>query len=259
MWIYEPSEAETDASLPTQKAENAEEIVSQPEAETEDRAVLPAQAATEPLPPMGDKIPEKVHARKSFHASWDCWLLAAAFLLGSGAAGVLQAVSDARQTEVLRYYLDAWCRLFSAGELQHAVCIFSTEYFTLGIAASLFLLLGLSALGPLLIFGGMMLYGLGSGLLLVQLFAAGGWRAALPTLLWTGIPAALAGGGLCLFAASALQVSSRIRAYSFWNRATGQGQSGVQALIGQYLLTMALLLPLCGVAAGLSYLGSRFG
>ena len=32
---------------------------------------------------------------------------------------------------------------------------------------------------------------------------------------------------------------------------------GVQALLGQYLLTMVVLLPLCGAAAGLSYLGSR--
>ena len=39
------------------------------------------------------------------HATRDCWLLAAAFLLGSSAAGVLQAVCDARQAELLRYYL----------------------------------------------------------------------------------------------------------------------------------------------------------
>ena len=258
MWIYEPSDPETEHLLSAQEPDSTEEILPVPETAAENRALLPAQPAAESSRPVSKNAPEKAHAKKAFPASRDCWLLTAAFLLGSGAAGILQAVCDARQSEVLRYYLDAWRTLFAAGELQHAVRLFGAEYFTLGIVVSLFLLLGLSALGPLLIFGCMMLYGLGSGLLLVQLSAAGGWRAVLPTLLWTGLPAALAGGCLCLFAASALQVSSRIRAYSFWNRSAGQARPGVQALMGQYLLTMVLLLPLCGAAAGLSYLGSRF-
>lgn len=60
-----------------------------------------------------------------------------------------------------------------------------------------------------------------------------------------------------LFGACALQVSSRIHAYSFRRHPGGQARPGVQALLGQYLLTMVVLLPLCGAAAGLSYLGSR--
>ena len=60
-----------------------------------------------------------------------------------------------------------------------------------------------------------------------------------------------------LFGACALQVSSRIHAYSFRKHPGGQARPGVQALLGQYLLTMVVLLPLCGAAAGLSYLGSR--
>lgn len=60
-----------------------------------------------------------------------------------------------------------------------------------------------------------------------------------------------------LFGACALQVSSRIHAYSFRKHSGGQARPGVQALLGQYLLTMVVLLPLCGAAAGLSYLGSR--
>ena len=110
---------------------------------------------------------------------------------------------------------------------------------------SLFLVLGLSALGPVMIFGSMMLYGLGSGLLMVQLCTADGWKTVLLALLWTGLPAAATSGCLCFFGACALQVSSR------------QARPGVQALMGQYLLTMVVLLPLCGAAAGLSYLGSR--
>ena len=162
----------------------------------------------------------------------------------------------ARQAELLRYYLEAWQGMFAPGSMQGTVQLFSMEYLALGLVVSLFLVLGLSALGPIMIFGSMMLYGLGSGLLMVQLCTAGGWKTVLLALLWTGLPAAAASGCLCFFGACALQVSSRIHAYSFRKHSGGQARPGVQALLGQYLLTMVVLLPLCGAAAGLSYLGS---
>ena len=250
MWIYEQSSPEETlsllpqtVSLPVQKAESA----------------LPTVPATAPEPPTPvQQLPSKapcIPAKR--HATRDCWLLAAAFLLGCTAAGVLQAVCDARQAELLRYYLEAWQKLFAPGSMQGAVQLFSMEYLTLGLVVSLFLVLGLSALGPVMIFGSMMLYGLGSGLLMVQLCTAGGWKTILLALLWTGLPAAVASGCLCFFGACALQVSSRIHAYSFRKHPGGQARPGVQALLGQYLLTMVVLLPLCGAAAGLSYLGSR--
>ena len=247
MWIYEQSNPEETlsllpqtVSLPVQKAE----------------PVLPPAPAAEPEPV--EQLPQKEPCISSKrHATRDCWLLAAAFLLGCTAAGVLQAVCDARQTELLRYYLEAWQGLFAPGSMQGAVQLFGMEYLALGLMVSLFLVLGLSALGPVMIFGSMMLYGLGSGLLMVQLYAAGGWKTVLLILLWTGFPAAAASGCLCFFGACALQVSSRIHAYSFRKHSGGQAHPGVQALLGQYLLTMVILLPLCGAAAGLSYLGSR--
>lgn len=256
MWIYESSGTEPTV-MPAPLPERTDLPAVSP-AEIEERNL--SAACPEPRPPQSENRPAAAPCRtaKSCPATRDCVLLAAAFLLGSIAAGVLQAVCDARQTEVLGYYLDAWRALFAAESLQNTVHLFCAEYLTLGIVVSLFLILGFSALGPLLIFGCTMLYGLGSGLLLVQLSNAGGWRVVLPVLVWTGIPAALAGGCLCLFGASALQVSGRIRAYSFRAHSAGQAGPGVRALLGQYLLTMVLLLPLCGAAAGLSCLGSRF-
>lgn len=247
MWIYEQTKSEENFSLlpqtvglPVQTAESA-------------LPPVPAQAA-EPAEQLTQKEP-CIPAKR--HATQDCWLLAAAFLVGCTAAGVLQAVCDARQTELLQYYLEAWQRLFAPGSMQGAVQLFGMEYLTLGLVVSLFLVLGLSALGPVMIFGNMMLYGLGSGLLMVQLCAAGGWKTVLLALLWTGLPTVAASGCLCFFGACALQVSSRIHAYSFRRHPGGQARPGVQALLGQYLLTMVMLLPLCGAAAGLSYLGSR--
>lgn len=249
MWIYEQTKPEENFSLLPQ-------TVSLP-VQTAEHALPPAPAQA---PEPAEQLPQKelcIPARR--HATRDCWLLAAAFLLGCTAAGVLQAVCDARQAELLQYYLEAWQKLFAPGSMQGTVQLFGMEYLALGLVVSLFLVLGLSALGPVMIFGNMMLYGLGSGLLMVQLCTAGagGWKTVLLVLLWTGLPAAAASGCLCFFGACALQVSSQIHAYSFRKHSGGQARPGVQALLGQYLLTMVVLLPLCGAAAGLSYLGSR--
>ena len=247
MWIYEQTKSEENFSLlpqtvglPVQTAESA-------------LPPVPAQAA-EPAEQLTQKEPCTPAKR---HATRDCWLLAAAFLLGCTAAGVLQAVCDARQTELLQYYLEAWQRLFAPGSMQGAVQLFGMEYLTLGLVVSLFLVLGLSALGPVMIFGNMMLYGLGSGLLMVQLCTAGGWKAILPALLWTGLPAAAASGCLCFFGACALQVSSRIHAFSFGRGDKGNHPAGARLLVGQFALLAVCLCPLCGAATGLVCLANR--
>ena len=157
--------------------------------------------------------PERLH-RRMRHASRDCCLLAAAFLLGTAAAGSLQAVCDASQQEMLRYFLQHWCALFSISATPSAAGLFCAEYAALAAAATLLLLLGLSAVGPVCIFLFTMLYGLGNGLLSAQLLAGADGKSILALLL-LGIPAACAAGGLCMFGAAALQVSGHIRAYSF--------------------------------------------
>ena len=247
MWIYEQEKTEENlsllpqtVSLPVQKAEPALPTV--PET---------APEPVEQLPSKEPCIPAKRHATQ------DCWLLAAAFLLGSSAAGVLQAVCDARQAELLRYYLEAWQGLFAPGSMQGTVQLFSMEYLALGLVVSLFLVLGLSALGPVMIFGSMMLYGLGSGLLMVQLCTAGGWKTMLSALLWTGLPAAAASGCLCFFGACALQVSSRIHAFSFGRGDKGNHPAGARLLVGQFALLAVCLCPLCGAATGLVCLANR--
>ena len=247
MWIYEQTKPEEalsllpqTVSLPVQKAESA----------------LPTAPAT--APEIVEKLPQKEPCIPSKrHATRDCWLLAAAFLLGCTAAGVLQAVCDARQAELLQYYLEAWQRLFAPGSLQGTVQLFGMEYLALGLVVSLFLVLGLSALGPVMIFGSMMLYGLGSGLLMVQLCAAGGWKTVLLALLWTGLPAAAASGCLCFFGACALQVSSRIHAFSFGRGDKGNHPAGARLLVGQFALLAVCLCPLCGAATGLVCLANR--
>lgn len=247
MWVYPSTEAQT-----LQERQNP--LPQLPAAPSTELSAVGADDKPEPLTTAREKPPESPH-RHAQHASRDCCLLAAAFLIGTAAAGSLQAVCDASQREMLRYFLQRWCGLFSASALPSAAGLFCTEYAALAAAATLLLLLGLSAVGPVCIFLFAMLYGLGNGLLSAQLLAGADWKNIL-ALVVLGIPAACAAGCLCMFGAAALQVSARIRAYSF-RKTAGQTCSGARELLGQYLLVVVAFLPLCGAAAGLAYLGGK--
>lgn len=212
----------------------------------------PVPAETSPCKPEQPKA--KKARRRSQSATVDCCLLAAAFLLGTAAAGSLQALCDTGQADVLQHYLQCWQELFSVPDLQRAGGLFCAEYAALAAAATALLLLGLSAVGPICIFLTAMLYGLGNGLLSVQLLSGADWKHRIGCVLLFGAPVACAAGGLCLFGAAALQVSARIRAYSFRHQS---GQAGAKDLLGQYVLAMVAFLPLCGAATALACLGGK--
>ena len=194
MWVYPSDEVrtspETTALLPQLPAESGTPKQSVPE---------PLNAG-EAMPDGVAQQPERLH-RRMRHASRDCCLLAAAFLLGTAAAGALQAVCDASQQEMLSYFLQCWCGLFSISATPSAAGLFCAEYAALAAAATLLLLLGLSAVGPVCIFLFTMLYGLGNGLLSAQLLAGADGKSILALLL-LGIPAACAAGCLCMFGAT---------------------------------------------------------
>lgn len=244
MWVYPISEVKSSVPELVQ-GESAASVEELPETAAVD--VAPAETPV--------SIKREKHTKG--HSAADCILLAASYLLGCAAAGWLQAICDARQLTVLNYYLSQWRGLFQVQDAQGAAILFAAEYGTLLGAATALLLFGLSALGPVLICFFTMLYGLGSGLLIVQLLPGTSPKTLLLFLLFTGIPAALAAGCLCLLGSSALQVSSKIRAWSLWHSIKGQSFCDVQTLFGQYIRTAVLLLPLCGAAVGLACLGSR--
>lgn len=246
MWVYKPEESVL--QIPEQTAATSISFE-----ETSALQAKPTPNLIPPAPKLSVRPPHSPH-----RATRDCIFLAAAYLLGAAVSGALQALCDAKQLAWLNFYLEAWRNLFQVGSAQTAAVLFGAEYAALAAAATILLLLGLSALGPVLIFLFSMLYGLGSGLLVTQGIAVAGWKGILFFLLLSGIPAALATGCLCVFGACALQVSGRIRAYSFFQNRTGQAVPNVRALLGQYCLVLTVLAPLCGAATGLAYLSDRF-
>ena len=224
MWVYQETKTNAAALVPTLPEDTAGESLAEKE------------AMTPVSKPLAELPPQKAPRRKPFQASRDCILLAAAYLFGTLMAGVLQALCDAEEMETLAYYLDCWRGVFAASSTAQAVGLFGAELAVVLGAAAVFLLLGLSAVGPLPIFLFAMLYG----------------TASLPT--------ALAAGALCLFGASALQVSSRIHAFSFGRGGKGNGSlhpAGARLLVGQFALLAVCLCPLCGAATGLVCLANR--
>lgn len=241
MWVYQETKTEENALIPML-----------PESEA-----VPVTEAERPA----ETLPQKeATRRKPFQASRDCILLAAAYLFGTLMAGVLQALCDAEEMETLAYYLSCWRGVFAASSAPQAVGLFGAELAVVLGAAAVFLLLGLSAVGPLPIFLFAMLYGTGSGLLSAQLLAGLGGKQLALFFLTASLPTALAAGALCLFGASALQVSSRIHAFSFSRDGKGSSiphTAGAQLLVGQFALLTVCLCPLCGAATGLVCLANR--
>lgn len=191
--------------------------------------------------------------------SKDCLLLTGAYLFGTFLSGVVQALCNDTEKDMLSYYLSSWQNLFTAADAAEILRLFGTELWSvLGVLLVLFFL-GLSAIGPLFIFLFVMLYGIGVGLLFSQWMTAEiGLRSFGLLLIAAGLPAALAAGGLCLFGASALQVSSRIQAFSFGKREGVPYKIGAGLLIGQFAVTATAFIPLCGIATGLAYLAGQF-
>lgn len=234
MWVYQETKTNAAALVPTLPEDTAGESLAEKE------------AMTPVSKPLAELPPQKAPRRKPFQASRDCILLAAAYLFGTLMAGVLQALCDAEEMETLAYYLDCWRGVFAASSAAQAVGLFGAELAVVLGAAAVFLLLGLSAVGPLPIFLFAMLYGTGSGLLSAQLLDGLGAKQLVLFLLTASLPTALAAGALCLFGASALQVSSRIHAFSFGRGGKGNGSlhpAGARLLVGQFRLTGGLSLP----------------
>ena len=233
MWVYQQPKKPEENDLPVQApglypalpaGQTPEDVI--PE------ETLPAAAPAEPRPEVQ---PGTVH-RYTF------------------LSGIAAALCKDGETEVLQYYLGRWQQQFSAQSAADAVGLFRTELLTTSGVLAGMLLLGLSALGPIPIFLFTILYGAGSGLLSSQLLSGVELQTATVFLGICGIPTALYAGGLCQFGASALQVSSRLCAYTFGR--CGQAP-GARALFRQFFRAMFLLLPLCGIAAAAVYLAGQ--
>lgn len=261
MWVYPKTETQTIAKpIPTQaeaKTETVLPVVPEP---------IIAPPVTPPKAPAVNVVAAPVappKRKRLSRPSRDCILLAAAYLLGTFAAGVLQARCDAGEAEMLAYYLQCWQSLFAVQSASQVAGLFAAELTTVLGSLTVLLLLGLSALGALPIYLFAMLYGAGMGLLSEQLLSGLGWKQLLLVGLFSGVPTALAAGVLCLFGASALRVSSRLHALSFG--AAGHTEKsrgaapGARLLLGQFALACGAFLPLCGGATCLAYLANHLG
>lgn len=250
MWVYPKTETRS---------------IAKPASAPADLPAIPEQIippAAPPRPPAVNAAPASASPKQKRmpHLSRGCTLLAAAYLLGTFAAGILQARCDAGEAEMLSYYLHCWQSLFAVQSASQVAKLFSAELLTALGALTVLLLLGLSALGALPIYLFAMLYGAGMGLLSAQLLSGLGWKRFLLMGLLSSVPTALAAGVLCLFGAAALRVSSRLHAVSFGQAGKSRGAAlGARRLLGQFAWACGAFLPLCGGAVCLAYLANHLG
>lgn len=250
MWVYqkpessEPLEPLSASSVPDSAPFKTNVTLPEP------NEPLPAEVLSQAVQAAVPK-PMETPRKRSLRADHSCILLAGAYLFGTFLAGVLSALCSAGELETLNYYLSCWRTSFAAETAAQAMSLFRTELLTASGALTVLLLLGLSAIGSLPIFCFLILYGAGAGMLSFQLLTNLNWKALLVYSAASGLPTALAAGCLCLFGALALQVSGKIQRCSF---GTSLYSAGAWSLVGQFVRTLFLLLPICGAATGMLYL-----
>ena len=148
---------------------------------------LPPVPEQEPLPAIVQSTPETtvphipetevlsrtapVSHRERSASHQGCVLLAGSYLSGAFTAGILQALLDTAEMDMLSYYLRCWRGLFAVQSASQIAQLFGTELLTILGVLCVLLLLGLSAIGPVPIYLFTMLYGAGAGLLTFQLFS----------------------------------------------------------------------------------------
>ena len=240
MWVYQESSEK--ARSASEKAESSQNT---PQSLETVSAIANPSMDRPPHPPA--KVPAESGRR---NLSRDCVALAAAYLFGALLSGIVLALCRTNELDMLSAYLDNWSGLFTLDESGAVWNLFGAEYLTAAGGATVLLLLGLSAFGPVLIYLFAMLFGLGIGVLELQLFLRSGWQSALLGLLLTGVPTAAAVTCLCLFGASALRVSGRLQHAAFGKKNLSAGPEA-RRLLGQYLVLNVLFLPICGVSTAL--------
>ena len=236
MWVYQ--QTGTPAHLP----EAAQPLP------TGEAVLLPQPQKTLPPERSAPEVPSPLQRHHTETRQKTCWLLVCAFLIGSGSAGVLLAFCEKQQPDWLQYYLQSWRGLFAAADAHTAASLFGMEYLTLAAAATLLFLMGFSVLGPVLI----VLF-----TMFVQLLSDTALKRETWLLLLAFLPAAAASAGLCTLGTDSLRVSSQIRVCSFLAAGPDREIVRPHGFIRQYLLTLTLFVPLCGISAALASIGSR--
>lgn len=241
MWVYQESSA---SALTATKDQN------QSAAAQQQAPVAPSNAKDHTAGDSSNQTARNRAERRSRTIPKDCVFLAISYLFGALLSGVILALCRANELDTLSAYLANWSGLFMLDGPESVWNLFGAEYVTVAGGATILLLLGLSAFGPVLIHLFSMLFGLGIGIVQLQLFLEAGWKSALLALFLTGIPIAAAVTCLCLFGASALRVSGRLQNTAFGKKVYATG-SGARRLVGQYLVLDVLFLPICGVSTAL--------
>ena len=250
MWVYQQSAETKHLTVPSAAPEPAKAPAPQQ---------TPFQKEAAAVPPSGTPIrKERLRRSRRQDLTRTCTALAASYLFGALLSGVVLALCRSSELAFLSAYLDNWSSLFVLDEPGAVWTLFGAEYLTVAGGATILLLLGLSAFGPVMIYLFAMLFGLGVGAVSLQLFLSAGWRSALFGLLFSGVPTAAAVVCLCLFGASALHVSGRLQRAAF-GRQEASALTGARGLLAQYLMLDVLFLPICGVSTALACLAGQLG
>lgn len=262
MWIYQETLEKSSEEPMTEKgreaasaSHTAEAIHTMPQEKAEpfpEEPIIETAPARQSEPKL--KRAQKGQTRRN-HA--DVLLLAGAYCFGTLLAGILQAMCTEREQAVLAAYLQSWLQFFAPQNTAGGWQSFGVQYLSAWSLFTAMLLAGFSVCGTVLAPLLLIFYGIGSGIVTLQLTMQQPFMQALLRLPCQ-LPAAVLTMLLCFFGRHAMRTGAQLHRLVFRGGAGGGKAPSAVPLLGHYLLCCVLLIPMCAAAMGLSRLFCGF-
>lgn len=238
MWLYEAPES-------LNKKSEIENTFRFSDSEKEEKPITAIQKQTFPL--TKEFHERNLSYQESIIKKKNIWPIANAFsyFIGVSASGALFSLCSTEQKQILLHYGESWYTYF-LGEPLH---LFSTLFLSAALLLTLLLLVGFCTFGKVLSRILLFLYGIGSGMLCLQMLLLYGWRGWLFYGMVPGLYAAV----LALFMSRLSSFSAQLSTMlcKFLNKKENPPVYGVtaKALVEKYLVLCSVQIVCCSFFA----------
>lgn len=243
MWIYQPNQTmstQKDASQPQRDSVPDFSIPSETIDAKEQNAFKTSQIRRdEKCKEVIENLPIKREKNRLHNIS--VWIFL--FLAGMGASGIFLRLCKKSQRQMILRCGEAWLDVFSNTPIQ----LFSTLFLTAVLLLTVLFMLGFCTFGKLFSKVVLFLYGVGIGVLCLQLFVMHGWRGWVFFALVPGCYAVILACLLCRLSDAGGRVSAQLLNSLQKTENPPVCRGNGKTLMDQYLVACSMQIVCCGI------------
>lgn len=243
MWIYQPNPTTPTQNNTLQPQQGCVPIFStvgiSDDAKEQDVLKTPQIRRNEKCKEIIENLPIK-RATQGLH-SVSVWILL--FLAGMGTSGIFLRLCKKSQRQMILRGGQSWLDVFSNTPIQ----LFSTLFLTAALLLTILFMLGFCTFGKLFSKVVLFFYGVGIGVLCLQLFMMHGWRGWVFFAVIPGCYAVILACLLCRLSDAGGRVSAQLLNSLQKTENPPVRRGNGKALMDQYLVACSMQIVCCGV------------